>query len=211
MMLLSLFLLSCNASRSPQYAPGGPLSQHVSNYQDSGHDLPTTVDDLMQKYKVPAGMDLEELSERRPISVNVPRGSVADVLSMIVAQQPGFKWAEMNGVVNIGPQQDTDSILDVRIAHFRVADASFSQIHSAIVSLPEVKRWLEDNHLTERTPMVIDGLVSAGHPFLSRISLDLQDITLREILNTVIKSSGFSSWIVSRYGEKQQYIMIGID
>jgi hypothetical protein len=101
--LLSIFLSSCSGSQPPKYAPDGPLNQNVSNYEESGHDLEATVNEVREKFRVPVGMDLEALSDRRPIAINVPRGNVADVLDAIVAQQHGFKWAEVNGVVNIGP------------------------------------------------------------------------------------------------------------
>jgi hypothetical protein len=211
LVLLSIFLSGCDASQGPKYLPDGPWNQEVSNYEDSGHDFETTVNDLMQKFEVPAGMDLETLADRHPISVNLPRGKVADVLNVIVAQQRGFKWAVINGVVNVGPRQNAGSIVDLQISHFRINRASFDQIHAAIVSIPEVKKWLEDNHIAEHGATVVIGPVSPGQPFKPLVSLDLQDVTLREILNTIIKCSGYHAWSVSRDGEKQQYLLIGID
>jgi hypothetical protein len=211
LVLLSIFLSGCNASQGPKYLPDGPWNQQVSNYEDSGHDFETTVNDLMQKFEVPVGMDLETLSDRHPISVNVPRGKVADVLNVIVAQRRGFKWAVINGVVNVGPRQNAKSIVDLRISHFRINRASFDQLHAAIVSLPEVKSWLGDNHLTERGARVVIGAVSPGQPFKPLVSLDLQDVTLREILNGIIKCSGYHAWSVSRDGDNNQYLSIGVN
>ena len=208
----SIFLWSCSASQPPKYAPNGPLNQKVSNYEESGHDLEATVNEVREKFRVPVGMDLEALSDRRPIAVNVPRGNVADVLNAIMAQQHGFKWAEVNGVVNIGPQHNANSILELRIAHFRINQARYDQIHDAIVSLPEVKTWLEDNHLTVDGSTVVIGGVSPGQPFKPLVSLDLQETTLREILNRIIKCPGYDEWTISRGedGGGKQYIIIGV-
>ena len=115
--LVLLALSACNnASRSPKYAPDGPLSQQVNNYEDSEHDFETTVNDLRQKYRLRVGLDLETQPDRRPLSVKVLGGNVADVLNAIVAQEPGFTWAEINGVVNIGPRRQRNSLLNVRVA-----------------------------------------------------------------------------------------------
>jgi len=208
----SIFLSSCSASQPPKYAPDGPLNQNVSNYEESGHDLEATVNELREKFRVPVGMDLETLSDRRPIAINVPRGNVADVLNAIVAQQHGFKWAEVNGVVNIGPQHNPNSILELRIAHFRINQAGYDQIHHAIVSLPEVKTWLEDNHLTEDGSTVVIGGVGPGHPLKPLVTLDLQEITLREILNRIIKCPSYVEWTISRGedGGGKQFIIIGV-
>jgi hypothetical protein len=210
--LVLLTLLACNASRSPKYATDGPLSQDVSNYEDSGHDFETTVDDLREKYRLRVGLDLETPPDRRSLSVKVLRGNVADVLNAIVAQEPGFKWAEVNGVVNIGRRRQRNGLLNVRIAQFHIKDARYDQVDRAIDSLPEVKNWMQDNHLT-RGPaaFVVIGGVGPGQPFKPLVSLDLRKITLREILNGIAQSYGYSTWILSRYGEKNQYIMISTD
>jgi hypothetical protein len=210
--LVLLTLSGCTTSRSPKYALDGSLGQQVSNYEDSGHDFETTVNDLRQQYRLRVGLDLETQPDRRPLSIRVLRGNVADVLNTIVAQEPGFTWAEINGVVNIGPRRQRNSLLNVRIAQFHLANASYEQIPRAIDSLPELKNWLQDNHLTKGPAVfAVIGAVGPGQPFKPLVSLDLHDVTLRETLNRIAQSYGYSSWIVSRYGEKNQYIMISTD
>ncbi|MGB8476684.1 MAG: hypothetical protein WCE61_21595 [Candidatus Acidiferrum sp.] len=210
LLLLFLFVLKSHSSQGAKSASPDPLTQQVNNYIDTGDDFRIMVAHLTQKYGIPAGMDLENPSKRDFISVHISHGTVAEVLNAIVAQKPGYKWTEMDSVVNIMPQSQRDSILDVRIADFHIANANFFEIHAAIVSLPEVKRWLEQNHFTEATSFA--GIVPVGPNGLglARVSLDLHDVTLREILNKTIKSPGFSSWIIGRWGEKNQYLSISV-
>jgi hypothetical protein len=206
--LLAIFLSSCNTSPGPKYLPAGPWNQQVGDYEDSGHDFETTINDLTQKFRVPVGMDLETLSDRHAISVRVPQGKVADILNVIVAQQRGFKWEVSNGVVNIGPQPNTHGLVDLQIAHFHISRAGFDQVHAAILSLPEVKRWFEENHVTHNAATVVIGGVSPGQPFKPLVSLDLQNIALREVLNGIIKCPGYRVWSVAR---EEEEILIGID
>lgn len=64
-LCLALVTLSaCNVSRSPKYAPDGPLGQQVSDYEDSGHDFETTVNDVRLKYGLRVGLDLEAPPDR---------------------------------------------------------------------------------------------------------------------------------------------------
>jgi hypothetical protein len=73
--------------------------------------------------------------------------------------------------------------------------------------------WLEHNHLTVDGSTVVIGGVSPGQPLKPLVSLDLQEITLREILNRLIKYLGYDAWTISRGGdgEIKQYLIIGID
>jgi hypothetical protein len=154
------------------------------------------------------GIELNREVEERAISVKMPEGTVGDVVGAVVGQAPGYKWAQVNGVINVMPQDVNDSVLELRIARFRVKDAAAEDLRAAVVSLPEVKAWLAQNQLVERT---------AGTPLfpeqkagLPRISFDVSNVTLREILNRVVKEPNFHEWLVARYGDRGQYLEISI-
>lgn len=210
----SLFALSLvsygHGSQPVKSALRDQLTQQVSEYDDRGSDFRLIVRRLAQKYGLRVGMDLESPLKTDLISVHISDGTVAEVLNAIVAQEPGYKWAEIDDVINIMPQQHSDSILDIRAVHFHVTKANPFKVHAAIVALPEVRSWLQQNHVTESTPFAGDILVGPNGLGLARASLDLHDTTLREILNRIIESPKFGSWIVSRWVEKNQYLSIEI-
>jgi hypothetical protein len=146
----------------------------------------------------------------RSISIEMHRGTREELLNEIVEHEPGYTWEERDGVVNVFPRAHVDTVLDIRIARFHVRNAGYSEIHAAIVAQPEVKEWLERNKLTERTPAPIDILIGKNGSDLPRISLELRDVTLREIMNAIIRSAGFRFWSVGRWGEKDEYLAIGV-
>lgn len=209
-LLLLLVVSSAFGSQRPKSALREPLSQQVNNYDDSGHDFATTIDHLMQKYKVPWGMDWEAPVKSDRISVHIPRGTVADVLNAIVAHESNYRWVETNGVVNVIPRQNMNSLMDVPIAHFHVIHADFFGLHKALVSLPEVKEWLRQNHLTEDSPGVLGMLVGKDGMDSTKVSLSLDHVTLREILNRIVKFQGYRLWQIARWGEKNQYLSLGV-
>jgi hypothetical protein len=57
----------------------------------------------------------------------------------------------------------------------------------------------------------IDVLIGRNGSGLARVSLDVRDLTLREIMNRIIKSPGFRAWRISRSGAKNQYLTIAVN
>jgi hypothetical protein len=208
-VLLGLCFLSSGCTRrGGANSPQDPLAQAVRNYQIGGPDFALLIGQVLRGYGVPFGIELNREVKQRAISVKVSEGTVADVIGAVVAQAPGYRWAEVNGVVDVIPQDVSDSVLELRIARFSVKNAAAEDIRPAVVSLPEVKAWLAQNHVVERsfgTP-----LFPAQRAGLPRISLDLSNVTLREILNRVVKEANFHEWLVARYGDRNQYLEISI-
>jgi len=209
--LLSAFASNGHASQGKKSSAIDPAAKPVSNYEDVGYQFSIALDHLAQKYTTPIGLDLEIPVERESVSVRVPRGTVADILNAIIAQEPGYKWAQVNGVLIVMPEVNPNSIVGLQIAHFHVRNADLFGIHTAIVSLPEVKKWLEQNHLTERTAFAFDMLVGKDGYNPPRVSLNLRNVTLRDIMNEIVRRPGFHSWSVGRWGEKNQYFGIAVD
>lgn len=187
------------------------LAQPVNEFKDSGHDFSTTLSYLSQKYKLRMGIDLEAPLKRATIGVNVAHGTVRDALQAIVAQEPGYRWGVVDDVINVTAKQDRDSVLDVEVARFQVANVNTFGIHKAIVSLPELESWLTQNGVRENSPTYVEIIVGKNGLGLPRASLDLKRTTLRAILNSVVGSPGFRSWTVARWGPNGQYLSIGVN
>ena len=112
--------------------------------------------------------------------------------------------------MNIEPRKNGNRILDVKIEKFHVSHADALSVREAIISCPEVKKWLSDNHLVEQTVISTDILASEKDHGLPKLSLSLRDASLRVIMNRIIHSPGFRNWIVSRWGQNNEYMSIWI-
>jgi hypothetical protein len=185
-----------------------PLSQEISVYQDSGTDLFQLLNRAGSEYGFPVGVELDGTHSTHLISVKVEHGTVRDVINSIISQAGGYKWVEVNGVINVIPGESGIGLLNTRIGHFHVRDASAQEIREAIASLPEVANWLDKNQVSERS--IVSAFVPLQMGGLPRISLDLHDVRLREIMNSIIKTRGFRSWCIARYGEGNRYLSISI-
>jgi hypothetical protein len=202
-----ILMFSGCGQRCNESSDHDPICQRVGNYEAGGHNFALAMGTALQKYGVPNGFELDSEPGDRAISVRVLGGTVADVLDAIIAQVPDYKWVETNRVVNVMPKHNTNSILDLQIAHFYVRDAAPGPLRLAVASLPEVHSWLTENHVTERSALGILGPI-VQPPF---VSLGLNNLTLREIMNRIVKEHRFSSWSFGRYGERNQYLSISIE
>jgi hypothetical protein len=145
------------------------------------------------------------------MSVHISKGTVADIFSAIVDDAPSYKWSEQDGVVNVLPRESMNSVLDLHISRFTVKNATSIKVREAIDTLPEVEAWLKQNGVVDRSPIDIDVFArTRGKPALPRVSLRLHNLTLRELLNGVVRKTPLSGWTVSRYGESAQYLYIQI-
>jgi hypothetical protein len=91
------------------------LTRHVSSYRQNSTELSRELQDVSSKYNVPIGMEINQEQTPREISIDVVKSTVSEILSLIVAQAPAYKWIEQDGVVNVLPQDNSDSLLDVTI------------------------------------------------------------------------------------------------
>jgi hypothetical protein len=215
MVLSFVVAILIGISMDPHYVRAAAshrrTDEGVADYQDSGTDIVQLLSRVSDKFKIPLGIELNKELPHQMVSVHVPKGTVADIFSAIVDAAPGYTWTEQDGIVNILPRERSNSVLDLHISRFTVKDATSIQVREAIDALPEVEVWLKQNGVVDRSPIDIDVFArTRGKPALPRVSLRLHNLTLRELLNGVVRKTQLSGWTVSRYGEGAQYLNIQI-
>jgi hypothetical protein len=212
--LVALALFSTAFASDNDDAGGQSLAnRRVGHYEDTAGSVLQLLGNAATKFGIPIGIELNGQLPAQTMSIEVSDGTVADAFSAIMKHAPGYTWVEKNGVVDIMPEQDTNSILDLRIGHFKVHNATPNDIQSAVRSLPEVKAWLSQNYVVERSFMTTSILIgSDGKTDEPRVSLERRNVTLREIMNSlVVKKGGPGSWSFARYGDSNKYLDISID
>jgi hypothetical protein len=192
-------------------ATHGLTDQAVADYQDSGADLIQLLSRASNKFKIPLGIELNKELPHQIVSVHIAKGSVADLFSVIVDKAPGYKWVEQDGVVDILPREHADGMLDLHISRFAVKDATSIQVREAIDALPEVEIWFKQNGVVDQSPIDVNVFApTRGRLALPRVSLRLHDVTLRGVLNRIVRKPPLNGWTVSRYGNRAQYLNVQI-
>jgi hypothetical protein len=207
-------LLHVSLTEAATSTAQNPLHQEISGYKNGESDFFRALQEVSYKYHVPLGIETDAQGQAvvGHISINVSKGTVADIFDAIVHAAPNYKWVESSGVVNVMPLHDTDSVLNLKIARFYLRHATPDDLPFAIRSLPEVEAWLNQRQLAERGFITSSILIGAnGETDQPRVSLRLKNVTLREIMNAAVKKPGLLAWFVGRYGDHNQYLNISID
>ncbi|HEV2224273.1 MAG TPA: hypothetical protein VGR84_14850 [Candidatus Acidoferrales bacterium] len=156
------------------------------------------------RYNVHIGLEYASGYEDSPVTLNLSARKAEIVLNQLVAQNPQYAWSTMDGVFDVRPVSQSDSVLDIEVARFLLARASREQASKAIGEIPVVKAWLASHNVVRRELQA--GALQRDSKV--RISLTLTDVTLRTILNELIVKFGSVDWVVVRYGDEGRFLGI---
>lgn len=158
---------------------------------------------LALSYDIPIGLEIatdeDELAE---FSLDLKEDSLTDVLNRFVTEHKEYRWEIRGVVVNIFPNNGfrdavLNQILDTKISRLTIKEnTSCWAFRRSVISTPEVREILEASGLNSGD----ESFTGSYIPQLGRhFSLDVSNMRLREILNTVIRESPIAKvWIVKR-------------
>jgi len=124
-------------------------------------------------------------------------------LDALVAQRPAYAWRLGDGVYNLYPRRRSQNLSELRVQSFVVKELNLEEASKAISKVPEFQKWLSGHRLTRREFQV----GPSWKPRL-KVSLELKELSLREVLNEMVKRFGVNQWVIVRYGGKMEYVAI---
>jgi hypothetical protein len=157
---------------------------------------PQVLDFLATEFVFPTGIEIAPSHDDKKISVNIFQQPLRVALDAIVKDDPDYKWEVNDGVVNLLPKNDSDSLLGIGVKSFQVRDMSRLETRRAIAALPEVSAKLKSLGL-EFTE--INLWPTRDKRDQMRLTIDMRDTTLKAILNEIAKKT--NGWGISRFGE----------
>ena len=161
-------------------------------------------------YDVPLGFEAATQGEEPILSVMIQGRLLQDVLDDIVKKDPRYEWQIVDGVVNVRPKSQRDgllaSILETRVKVFEIPrETRLFQVRPEILKMPEVRALLEQSNVSVETDIKLGGeFVKFGKDF----SLSRSNVTVREILNQIIRTSDIKYWVVNRYGKNKEFLVV---
>jgi len=135
--------------------------------------------------------------------------SADGVLNQLINQKPDYVWSFVDNVYDIYQKSNPDSILDVLIHEFSAKELSSKEAARLVGEIPEVKEWLTFRSVSRREFQVCMG--SCGQPSEKLVTVSLKNVTVRTLLNTLIREFGIVDWMVGSFGDNQEYIGIYLD
>ncbi len=169
---------------------------------------------IREVYGISVGFEngLDDPGNGSPVTLDLSGRDIAGVFNALVRQRPGYAWSMQDGVYDLYPSREADSLSQLTIANFVVIDSELQPTKAAVFNLPEVKEWLSRhravvNRLINSTAAVSPKDAPNRGP--KKISLTLTNVQLRSILNQVMTTFGAQQWIISHAAAGgQKYVSI---
>lgn len=213
-ILFAIFVISSFGQSEAQSLPNKEINIPVRELNIEAQNMHLMLSKIAYLYSVPISFEVatdDELSKSKDLKVQIKRGTLANVLDSIVTQKPSYIWEVSEHTIRVFPKSQFRDpllpvLLDLRISHLvttkPIIKFSFRQ---QLTQQPEIKNLLESYGVS---PSVEAFSGYDFRPFGRDFSLDLENASVRSILDYVIKNSETKYWFINRYGEKREYLLI---
>ena len=151
--------------------------------------------------KVPAGISIiftHSGEEEKSLDFTPQNLILRNILDTVVLIQPQYQWKEENGVINVFPLVDYP-ILETRIAEFKSEGVTKSELIEKLLETDIFRNHLKENNLREEDST---GFFTTTNIKPKKYSLNLENATIREILNEIVRLDGNSTWMYGEYESK---------
>jgi hypothetical protein len=124
---------------------------------------------------------------------------VEDLLNEVIKYDSHYQWKEIDGVINVFPGNDY-SILDIRIEEFKFEKLSPTELRKKLLETKEFQQYLKTRNLIDKVPdpenkhgFINMSFIGRQNP-RNKISIDLKNATVREILNEIVRQKDYGTW-----------------
>ncbi len=166
---------------------------------------------LTSDYEIPIGIELgdEKLTPRREINLDLRETNLKDFLDSLISKDSRYRWKLEGGVIHVWPVSGRDTLLaallEEKISHFAIiGEVNRNAIYHDIMNLPEIKSKL--------VIAGIEPLTFLGPGSWTKLGKDTffneSNLTLRELLDSVVLKTEIKQWVISRWGKNSEYISL---
>jgi len=192
------------------------LRRPINNLDLEAANIGLLLDSFSAQTKVPTGLELssdDDLSIPKRIRLEIKHGTLRDVLDSVVKQNPLYEWKIEDEVVNIFPKSANrdallKEVLETKLDKFSI-DRGMTRFsfRQALTTTQALKSVL----LQHKVVPINETFMSRDFDPLGRnYTLEASNLSISTLLNQVVRDSQTKSWIVLRYGEKKQYLVINL-
>jgi hypothetical protein len=144
-------------------------------------------------YGVTIGLELDT-QRYHHVGISLLDATITDVMNAIVQSSKKYQWRQTGGFVDVWPVAGGNPLLETRISSFNVKDLTPSEAFDQLLNLPEVQANMTALNLKRRAPEGSPAKLST-----SRLSVNLEGVSLREALDKIAQESRLEIWIFRNY------------
>lgn len=166
---------------------------------------------LTSDYGIPIGIELaaQELAPARTFDLNLPETNLKEFLDSVLAKDGRYTWKLERNIIHVWPLTGRDSLLttllDTKVAHFAfIGNVTMYHVQNEIMNLPEIRSQL--------VAAGVDPMMFIRFGNMKRFEKETffqeSNLTLREMLDKIVLTTDANRWVVTRWGEKNEFISL---
>lgn len=197
---LVMLFMSCREAHSQDF-----LNLVIPEFKVENATLEQAITEL-HKWGIPVCLEKVPSDEQVTFSIHRKNASVMDILNTLVAVDMRYSWERFRSmtpslpileIINVfpkGAKQDPENLMNVKVSHLELKDVNPSEAIRRIYHLiPELRERYWKLVPPGGIPREISPLSPPRNRFF--ISLELHDVTVRDVLNEIALRSGGVCWI----------------
>lgn len=186
----------------------------VTDLRIEGANINKLLAKIAYMYDVPISLEVatdEDLLKSKSLRVQLKKGTLADVFDDIVKQKPSYRWEAGERTIKVFPKSDSrdpllQTLLEIKIAHVIVRKSTAKlNFREALTRSPELKILLGSYGVRPLN----EGFSSSDfETFGGDFSLELENMSVRSILDSIIQTTRTKYWFIKRDEESKEFFLI---
>lgn len=186
----------------------------VTDLRIEGTNINKLLAKIAYKYDVPISLEVatnEDLLKSNSLIVQLKKGTLADVFDSIVKQKPSYRWEASDRTIKVFPTSEycdplLQTLLEIKIAHVIVRKSTVKlNFRESLTHSSELKILLGSYGVRPLN----EGFSPADfETFGGDFSLDLENMSVRSILDNIIQTTRTKYWFIKRDEENKEFFLI---
>jgi len=213
--LLSIVLVVGSFAQSEARGLGkSPADIAVTDLRIEGANINILLAKLAYKYDVPISLEVainEDLLKSKSLKVQLKKGTLADVFDTIVKEKPSYRWEISDRTIQVFPKSDyrdplLQTLLEIKIAHVSVRKSTVRlNFRQTLTDSQELKILLTSYGVR---PLNEGFFATDFNTFGGDFSLELENLSVKSILNSIIQTTRTKYWFIKRDEESKEFFLI---
>jgi len=170
-------------------------NEEIKLFEVKNVSIEQVIHKLNHQYKVPACLETIPLIKwDDPVSITfslkLQNTTLHQILDALTKIDKRYFWIEKENIINVIPEvfkNDSAYILNQKILKFAVKNVTRNEAIATLLSLPKIEK--------HDLILLPEGRLRSMDWKAPIFSLNLYNVTIREILNAIVKSEGNTYWV----------------
>jgi hypothetical protein len=144
---------------------------------------------------VTIGFEMDPKQRQEQLDLAVDDATMADIMNAVVQARPGYQWTRTGDNIDVFLSGQSNALLEIPVNTFQISDVTATEAIDKLMSVPEVQASLLSFGLQYR-----HFTIKEQNTKPVKFALNMQGMTVRQVLHGIAKASGSQFWILRKFG-----------